>query len=184
MLMNSYFSFMKTLLLTLLGLSFSLSCFSQDPNPDLFGTWYLVSLSGSDIDGEIFVVDIEPSITPSLTIFENLEFQGVGACNDFLGLYGFANDQILVVDQFDNTDVACASDEQNDFEVSYFQNLVMDQTDLLYTISFGDQGDDINLLIENVLGGFLSFSNEPLNLDKANIVAVKMYPNPAQKTLF
>lgn len=144
----------------------------------------MTSLSGSDISDEIFVADIEPSITPTLTIFENLEFQGVGACNDFLGLYGFASDQILIVDQFDNTQAICASDDQNDFEVSYFQNLVQEQTDLLYTISFGDQDDEFGLLIENVLGGFLRFSNEPLRLDKAKIVSVKMHPNPAQDTLY
>ncbi len=66
------------------------------------------------------MADIEPSITPTLTILENLEFEGVGACNDFFGSYGFISDEFLQVDQFDSTLEVCDSDARNDFEVDYF----------------------------------------------------------------
>ncbi len=53
----------------------------------------------------------------------------------------------------------------------------------MYTISFSDQSDAVELLIEDVLGGFLRFGNEPLSLENNVLSNIKIYPNPAQSVI-
>jgi heat shock protein HslJ len=78
---------MKQLLLSI-SIICSINCFAQAPNPDLFQTWYLQSVVVSDGSEPTYIVsDIEPTITPSLTIMEDLTFSGIGACNTFNGAF-------------------------------------------------------------------------------------------------
>ncbi len=71
---------MKYLFLALL-IACSLQCLAQDPDPDLFRTWYLSFVQESDAGLPYVVSEINPPIQPYITILENLDYNGEGACN-------------------------------------------------------------------------------------------------------
>ena len=171
---------MKSSVLIFLCVILVFTSYSQEPNPDLFGTWYLHSIKATDIADEDFVADIDPAIVPTLTIFDTLEFEGDGACNGFTGNFGSADEMNLVVNDFATTDADCGIASHNAFELDYF---VLLQNSEYYTISFGDDDDEINLQIMNVLGGFLNFQNLPLSIEDFSQPRVSIYPNPAQYSL-
>ena len=57
----------------------------------------------SDFGVEYYIPEIEPEITPTLTIMENFEFNGVGACNIYSGQFD-ANSTDLITTEFSNTE--------------------------------------------------------------------------------
>ena len=82
-------------LLVLISIIYSINCFGQEPNPELFQTWYLYSVMASDASPDPYIVsEINPTIIPSLTIVEDLTFSGIGACNSFNGIFTFSNNTL------------------------------------------------------------------------------------------
>lgn len=77
---------MKHLLL-LISLVCSIDCFSQDPNPQLFQTWYLYDIYSSDDNIHHPVSAVTPPISPYITFTNTptLSHNGQGACNMFNG---------------------------------------------------------------------------------------------------
>src|SRR5690606_31959079 len=53
---------------------------------ELFRTWELVSME-FDMGGIIYMSDIDPPISPYLTIEEDLSYYGFVACNDYSGVF-------------------------------------------------------------------------------------------------
>jgi heat shock protein HslJ len=83
---------MEYQLLTILAfLTFNSS--AQEPNPDLFQTWYLTDMYIQF--GPPFDV-MEPPVLATLTISDILDFSGQGSCNTVTGSYTYD----LVTDSF------------------------------------------------------------------------------------
>ncbi len=114
---------MKTLLLFLIY-TFSFQGFAQDP--ELYQTWYLTDYY-LDLKGEFEVSDIDPQITPILTITENLGGgdQKLYLSNEIFSGMNFSNNQLSVSENelsnfkiFPNpvTDIIIVSSENSSLE--------------------------------------------------------------------
>lgn len=111
---------MKKLQLFLTVLLISFTSAAQGSDSQLFRTWYLINVAESDDDVIREVAEIEPPITPNITISENLEIYGNGACNTFNGTYELLGDNSLNPLSFDYTTETCDFQSHNFFESSFF----------------------------------------------------------------
>lgn len=169
----------------LLFLTFLLSIqigFSQEPNPDLFQTWYLTSVQGSDAKEIFIVADISPAINPTLTILEDLSFSGEGACNSFNGLYEVLSpEDFLDVIEFNSTTVICDNMIHNEFEMNYFGFMNEFNT---HPYFIEDDGDGQKLILNNLIFGRAEFSNTQLSIPEYKNNQFEIFPNPANDKLF
>jgi len=113
----------KALLIVLVGL-FSFQSFGQDPDPELFRTWYLFFVQVTDEGYPYDVSNIDPPIVPFITILEDLSFNGEGACNTFDGDYEHLGTNNMSVVTFNNSSNDCGIQVHNSFENSFFQFMV------------------------------------------------------------
>ncbi|GGG44158.1 T9SS type A sorting domain-containing protein [Bizionia arctica] len=165
---------MKQLLLSISVICFT-NCFAQEPNPDLFQTWYLYSVMASDGTPAPYVVsEIEPTITPTLTILEDLTFYGTGACNTFNGTFNLPYPDNLETDQFSNTTDDCGIESHNNFENEYFDFIQLIGSG--YYLSTEDNGMELKL--NTPVFGQAVFKNFPLNITKFELHQIDIYPNP------
>ena len=110
---------MKKLLYILL---FNISAISFAQDPQLFeNDWYLYEVLSNDMGTLYDVSLIEPPIAPYLTISEDLNFNGLGACNTFSGVYEFFPSNELSSLNFITTTNDCGIQQHNSFEDEYFQ---------------------------------------------------------------
>lgn len=163
---------MKHLLLLILTIC-SINCIAQEPNPNLFQTWYLYSVQISDNSKNYIVSEINPAITPYLTILENLNFSGKGACNTFGGTFNLFNTNLVNTTLFSNTTDDCCSEIQNDFESSYFDSMKMAN---YYWINTEEKG--MSLFIGTPPFGSIVFKNFKLNTLNLNLNPIEVYTNP------
>ena len=166
---------MKKLLLLLLIGFISFQSFAQDP--DLYQTWYLTDY---DFGEEYFVIDINPPINPTLTIEENLDFSGTGACNEFFGSFIYDNGA-LIVSNFIPTLSICDHPEHMDFELQYFGYFYPDN---LYSIEIYTGVNYQTLSLDGPLFNGMNFSNHPLSTTVHSLNSIKISPNPVFNTLF
>ena len=150
---------MKKLLLLLLCF-FSFQTYAQDP--ELFKTWYLTSIE-VDLGDEIFVSNINPSISPTLMINEQLEFEGIGACNGFGGEFVFG--------------------EANGYDAltptNYFDFFRFEEPLMIVNI------EPTHLALEGAAGFILHYSDEEqFSITDHQIYQATIYPNPTSEKLF
>ncbi len=169
---------MKNLLLLASIICF-INCYSQEPNPELFQTWHLTFLQGSDLDTPINVVEILPAVTPSLTISNDLNFIGEGACNTYSGSLTNVTSDYFEITQFSQSLLTCSSQMQNSFEESYFGFL---QSVSFYQIS--PQGQGLILTMYNPIFGIAVFQNFALRTTDFTSERLVIYPNPTNSTIF
>lgn len=169
---------MKCLLLSI-SIIYSISCFSQEPSPDLFQTWYLYSVMSSDTTPMPYVVsEIDPKITPSLTIIEDLTFSGTGACNSFNGKFIFSYNNIRT-DQFSYMNNDCKTQIHNLFETEYFGFL---EYAIGYQITSENDGLVLNLFTP--VFGEAVFKNFTLNTKDFDLNQTEIYPNPTNSIIY
>lgn len=171
----------KTLLVILISL-FSFQGFAQDA--DLYQTWYYLSQEADLGDMGDFVWDIEPPITPYITITESLEFNGFGACNSFSGNFIYTNDssgERLTVVDYTRTYETCNFQQHIDFEI-YFLNYFAAGT---YSLGLWETPFDQYLALETIPGFFYHFRNSPiLSAPNNDLNNLALYPNPVSDQLF
>jgi hypothetical protein len=175
---------MKNILLFLIGAFSCLQAFAQDPNPDLFQTWYLTNLS-DELGDEIIVSNVSPSIHPTFTITELLDFSGI-VCNEYGGFFTYdaVNDH-LFLDEFspclcgtcNNPPPSHVTLEERYFEFFLTGGLYS------YAITDGPQGDKI-LALDSQIFSTLIFSNTFLGVTDQKMNAVNVFPNPVSDELF
>ena len=170
---------MKKLQLFLTVLLISFTSAAQGSDPQLFRTWYLINVAESDDDVIREVAEIEPPITPNITISENLEIYGNGACNTFNGTYELLGDNSLNPLSFDHTTETCNFQSHNFFESSFFGFM---SGEFWYHISSNDQG--LTLSLNNPIFGFANFQDYPLSISESNLVRFKISPNPVSEILY
>ncbi len=167
---------MKQIYLLLAMLVFQTTV-AQDPR--LFEhTWYLYSMQPTDLDPVYIVSEIEPPISPYLTINENLEFYGEAACNSYNGLYEAVGQNFLTKLQFSETGEDCGIPDHNSFEDGYF-SIVME---MVYSIT--PDGSGYVLTTETALMGNAIFKSYPLSLSEIQKNKFQLYPNPAKDILY
>ncbi len=169
----------KILLFTTLLIGFL--SFSQDPDPDLFQTWHLIEYHNEMSDYS--VSDVNPPISPTITITNSLDFTGEGACNEYSGTFTHSeNSSILIVENFNPTPETCEQPEHVNFEDNYFEFFDTDNQ-LMYEIEDSNSGQQI-LKLETPIFSGMSFSNEKLSTVDNKQSMFNLYPNPVSETLF
>ena len=169
---------MKKLVL-LVSIICSVNCFSQNPSPELFQTWYLSSVQTSDLNPVYNVYSINPPIVPTLIISNTLNFTGTGACNTFNGVFVSTFSGQLQTTNFTPTTSVCSPETHNYFEVSYFGFL---QYASQYQII--QQGSGLLLMMNNPIFGQAIFQNFPLKTTEFDIEKIAIYPNPSNSVIF
>jgi len=168
----------KTLLILLISL-FCFQGFSQDPDPELFRTWYLYFVQITDLGYPYEVSEIDPPIHPYITISEDLSFYGEGACNTFNGVYDYLGGNTLsAISNFNQTNEDCGIQIHNSFENSYFGFM----PEFWYEIT--QESDGLTLTTSNPLMGYAIFKEYPLSTSNNSFNNLKIYPNPVSKILF
>src|SRR5690554_4416496 len=171
---------MKHILLTIL-FCYSINSVAQDPSPELFQTWYLYYIQADDLNTEYEISEMEPPITPTLTISQNLNFNGEGACNLFNGTFGNVTSTYLETIAFSRENDDCGIPDHNFFETSYF--------DFMQFIGGGwyeitSETNGMILTIVNPLGGIAIFKNYALSVMNFALNDIQVYPNPSSSKLF
>ena len=169
---------MKKIVL-LISMFYNVLCFSQNVNPELFQTWYLINIQNSDISPVFNVDAINPPITPTLTISNTLNFTGTGACNTFNGVFTSPFSDVLQTTAFTPTSIVCSTQSHTSFEESYFNFLQFFGQYLLVP-----QGSGLLLIMNTPLFGQARFQNFPLNTSDFILEKIALYPNPSNSMLF
>ena len=170
---------MKDLLLSIL-IVFSINCFPQEPNPDLFQTWYLHSIDAGDAEPipAYIISEIEPPISPTLIFMEDLTFNGVAACNTFTGNLSLLNSSQLNTQQYSFTTDDCGVQIHNNFESEYSEFI---QTMIAYSVYSVNSG--MGLTIDTAIFGYATFRNHPLNVTEHELQKIEIYPNPTNSII-
>lgn len=151
---------------------------AQDSN--LYGTWYLYELE-ADLAGVFWnAEEAESSIEPTLTINNDLSFEGFGVCNSFFGSYSYnSNNGTLLTMSFNSTDSTCGTPQENGFESNYFNYV---SYDILYPTINVEEGYT-ELKLENLPGYIATYRNIGLSVYEENLFQLKIYPNPISDKL-
>ncbi len=167
---------MKILLYLLL---FNLSAISYAQDPQLFeNEWYLYEVLTNDL-GTLYEVSlIEPPIIPSLSISEDLIFSGLGACNNFNGVYGFFPPNELNSINFIASTDDCGVEQHNNFEDEYFGFISGG-----YSYNITDDSRGKVLTLENGIFGYAVFKSYSLSTSNFTKNEFQVYPNPAKNKL-
>jgi heat shock protein HslJ len=161
----------------------SLNCFSQNPDPQLFQTWYLSTVDFNSSLG-YSVSDINPPITATLnfSITPSIpQFTGSGACNTFTGgfISSLAIDGLFQTAYFIPTTTVCSAEIHNSFETSYFEILRNASQYQIFQLSTGPL-----LMIINPIFGMATYRNFPLKTTEFDREKIAIYPNPSKSIFF
>ncbi|AFL80498.1 heat shock protein [Aequorivita sublithincola DSM 14238] len=176
---------MKKILPLLLIVFMVLPMLAQNPNPELFKTWNLHKIEW-DFGGALYIANIDPPISPYLTVNEDLSFEGCGACNSFSGNFEVVpnQDKVRPVD-FAQTFNICETQFLNDFETVYFEFFSIED-DYSYEF-YTDPSDNLRHMYysNNPSGIWLDFVvGDPLSIDDNDFEKIEIYPNPTSLNLF
>lgn len=165
----------------LISIIYSINCFSQNPNANLFQTWYLYDYYSSDDNIHHPISAINPPISPYVTFTntESLSFDGKGACNFFNGTFSFPFDDILLFSNFSGTLIFCNSSDHISLENAFFSLM---QSGGQYSIS--GEGDNMSLVISLPIFVNYVFGNSQLHSPSFDLKQTVVYPNPVDSKLF
>lgn len=173
---------MKKILLLLISLFCGFQSYAQDPDPELFKTWYLRVLGLDFLN--LVIEDISPPIYPTLTITETLSFYGESACNTFSGTmsYDGVTDLFEIV-SIDRTNNTCTEPSHQNFEVLYLEFFELGRPP--FHAYVGDDGNGEQSL--ETIGPWwplLGLKNFPLVVPENDKLDITIFPNPVAETLF
>jgi len=168
---------MKKLLLVLLICLGAQQVQAQDPDPNLFRTWYLYEMQLDDAEPILMVSNYQnPSIDPYISISNTLEYNGVGSCNTFMGTYSIFGGICPTSSDLSNSMETCA---HAFFESSFFQ-LVRE-----YCVSSITQDSSgFTLVVSTLLGGYAIFKDYELSVNENSLNKITLFPNPVTDILF
>lgn len=166
-------------LLTLISMICSANCFAQSPSPDLFQTWYLYDYYSTDDNIHHPISGITPSISPYVTFFDTMIFDGMGACNSFSGIIDTPAEDVLSPNDFSSTLLSCGSPEHISFEEAFFSFM---QSGGQFYLS--GEGNNMHLIISNPIFINYAFRNSQLSTSSFDAKQVTVYPNPTDYKFF
>lgn len=152
----------------------------QAQNPDLIGTWYVIS-SAADLEEDVEIDNDDAPQNPTLIINNDYSFSGLGACNTFSGnfIYDVAEDY-YTIDQYSVSDTNCSENSYNLFEDLYFSHFNGEIQSFVYLI---DEGSN-NLYLETAPGFGIRFQDTVfLSTGENEISNFIISPNPVSGTL-
>ena len=160
----------------ILSLVITIPCLAQEPDPDLFQTWYLQDIF-LEFGPPLHL--IEPPIYASLEISENLDYSGEAACNTFTGTYMYdpVEDTLHSI-EFSHTNTDCVFHYHNKFETQYFATI---NSNWSYEIT--DDGVGLQLRTHNLFGLSATYTNYTLSTPDIKKVDITVYPNPVNDLL-
>lgn len=162
-------------LITFLSIIYTITCLSQNLDPQLSQTWHLRFVQASDLDTPYDVSEIDPQISPTLTISNDLSFNGEGACNSFQGIFSIEPAGYLQNDLFSQSTNDCNIQVHNSFELSYFDFMRFGG---FYQII--PQNEGLVLMISNFIFGSAIFTNFTLSNNDFDYSRINLYPNPVK----
>lgn len=161
----------------ILAFCLSLQVSAQNPEPELFQTWYLSFIQGTDLSPGYNIAAVTPTIAPTLTINQNLEFTGNGACNGFGGVFSTLSGALWDSEVLFQTLLACDSDLHANVEGTYFNFMhSMGQYQIM------PNANGLTLILYTPLFGQAVFQNYPLSTTPFDLKSVAIYPNPVSTT--
>ena len=173
---------MKKILLFLIGLFYGLQSFAQDP--DLYQTWYLYHYL-IDPSPRVYISEIDPPISPFLTIDASLDFSGQAACNTFTGNFVYdTGGNNLNIESIIKTNDNCGHPDHISFEADFFSERFFTLGNDLSTMINSGSGNEQFLKLFHILLSDLSFSNQVLSISDISENKFKTYPNPVLERLF
>lgn len=152
---------------------------AQDPNPDLFQTWHLTYIRGSDMDTPILVAEINPPVYPFMTISEYLTIVGEGACNSFEALFEHLGTNYMSNLDFFSTNNICDFQSHTMLESIFFYFMSIEWPYEINTISGG-----LELRMTTPIDGLAIYQNHPLSKPDLSKNAIKIYPNPSKSVIY
>jgi heat shock protein HslJ len=168
---------MKTIIY-IISITFSLNCFSQTPNPNLFQTWYLYDIYSSSFNTHYYTSTVSPAISPTLIFSSSVNYNGNGACNSYNGTLTFPANDYMKFTLFIRTLLICANSEQNSFESSFFGLFNPSDMGVQYFVS------NMELTIITPLQVYYRFRNSPLNNSEFEKEQIVISPNPVESNIY
>lgn len=172
---------MNKILLIFIATFISLNVFGQSGG--LYSDWYLTSYE-LDLGDHIAVSNINPHISPSLTINNSLEFSGDAACNIFIGNFSYDDiNDLLILENFDATLSLCDFQSHDDFELDYFYFFQAESFN--YTIGWDNDGSEF-LDLEPFPGFILHYRDYPIvfSVNDNNLASIIIHPNPVSDYIY
>lgn len=170
---------MKRLLILVLLFLIGSSVNAQDPDPDLFQTWYLQEI-WLEFGPPLHL--LEPPVYPFLVISENLDFSGQGSCNTFTGVYEYDPiEDILEYIEFSRTNIDCVFPYHNQFETQYFAAV---RGYWYYEISDDGVGQQLHIYDGPFNKLSATFTNYSLSTTDIEVADISVYPNPGNSEIF
>ncbi len=174
---------MKLITILLFGILIGFQSFGQDPDPEIFKTWRLYKIEIKFSNG-LLISEVDPPISPWLTINQSLEFNGFGACNEFSGSLEY----ISATNKFNPINYTeslfdCETEFHDAIEEEYFGYFKM-PGELEYFF-YTDADEIVHFVLSKGFIGFeLDFVSEELSITNYLSEEVKIYPNPVYDQLF
>lgn len=171
---------MKQFLL-FISIIFSTNFIAQTSDPELYQPWYLYSVMASDgSPAPLEVSEIDPTTMPTLTIHDDLTFDGVGVCNTFNGTFNLSNPDIIETesDLLSQISSDCALDIYDELEGAYLSFL---EPVKWYSITSEANGKVLSMW--NTIFGSAVFKNFPLNSTEFELDRMRIFPNPTSSLI-
>ncbi|MBT8262193.1 MAG: T9SS type A sorting domain-containing protein [Bacteroidia bacterium] len=162
---------MKNVILIVL-LAIGASGFAQDP--EMIGTWYLRAFT-ADLSDPVFITNNDAPQNPTLIVYSDYSFEGIGACNTFTGQFQYDPvEEVYFHTSFIPTTDDCGDPGYNTFEDGYFAHF--DDTLGLF-LRYVPIGSGL-LLLEIESPGFgMEFQDTVfLGVDENPISLINIYP--------
>jgi hypothetical protein len=157
---------------------------SMAQDPAVFGTWDLYRIEIKFSSG-VMISDIDPPISPTLTISENLEFEGFGACNTFSGSFIYINNDRFEPMNYLETTEDCDTNFHDAIEDEYFGYFSLPSPPYLFYNEFTGSDGLSHLILSRGAPGFqLEFIRSELSVNAVKEVNFTIHPNPVSETLF
>ncbi len=173
---------MKKNTILIFALLISVSALSQDSR--LYGEWSLFSITPDF--GEPFYVDsVDPPISPWVTIAENLDFNGLGVCNEFSGNFEYISETDLLNQlNFSSTDADCGDNFLNNVELVYFEFFEFPPNLDYFFFIDNDGTEHLKLQKSDFSTMSLDFLPRTLSTNDFSKNGFKIFPNPVSNELF
>lgn len=164
---------MKKILLATFVLFVSIKNISAQ-DPEIVGTWYLKAFT-TDLGDPEFINNNDAPQNPTLTIFSDYTFEGIGACNMFTGQFEYDPvEDVYVHTSFNPTTDNCGNSGYNNFENLYFSFFNDSQDPFLRYVNTGSG----NLVLELSTPGFgMEFQDSVfLGINENLLDRISVYP--------
>jgi len=153
------------------------------PDPSILAqAWYLSSLE-EDLGYSMPVADINPPMSPTISIAQDLSFISTGACNMATGLFvKNVYNSSWIIKNSETTNNTCEFSSHTNYDSSIASYL---SNDLEYYVGIDNDSEPVRLFFTALNGFSMIYQETPvLSQNDILIETIQVYPNPVSETLF